>query len=70
MKTLKPGDLVRFTGNLPGFLPPYGTIGIIGEFRDEELVSGRMCYIKVIIPEEGRSYYVSPGSVEILSENR
>jgi len=65
---MKPGDLVRFTGKLPGFLlPPHGTIGIIEEYCDEELVSGRMCYLKVIIPEEGRSCYVSPDSVEIIS---
>ena len=70
MKTLKSGDLVRFTGKLPGFLPPHGTIGIIEEFRDEELISGRMCYLKVIIPTSGKSYYVSPGSVEIISESR
>ena len=65
---MKPGDLVLFTGKFPGFLPPRGAVGIIEEYRDEELISGKMCYLKVIIPEEGKSYYVSPGSVEILSE--
>lgn len=66
---MKRGDLILFTGKLPGFLPPRGTVGIIEEYRDEELISGKMCYLKVIIPEEGKSYYVSPGSVEILSES-
>ena len=65
---MKRGDMVRFRfGSNEGF--PHGTIGIIEEFRDEELISGRMCYLKVIIPTSGKSYYVSPGSVEILSES-
>ena len=68
---MKRGDMVRFKEKITkDYFLPTGTIGIIEEFRDEELISGRMCYLKVIIPTSGKSYYVSPGSVEIISESR
>ena len=65
---MKRGDMVEIVRTIEGF--PRGTVGIVEEFVDENLVSGRMCYLKVIIPEMGKSFYISPGSVEIISEAR
>lgn len=62
---MKPGSLVRIHGvdNLSHGL--HKELGTLLELVDQQLLSGRMCYAKVIL-HSGRIIYISPTSLEFL----
>ena len=59
---LSPGDLVRFRCSDDGDKH----LGILVEFIDTQLISGRMCYVKVVVPHTGEIRYLPPGFVEVV----
>jgi len=64
---MKPGDLVRI--HYKGDKDLDGVIGVIADYVDENLISGRMCYTKILLPDL-TFRYISPESLEILHETR
>jgi hypothetical protein len=64
---MKRGDLVKVHSRTDGDID--GRLGLLVDFVDENLRSGRMCYAKVMF-ENGSACYLSPESVEVISEAR
>ncbi len=62
---MKPGDLVQIRHHNDGDLD--GVIGVILDYVDENLRSGRMCYAKIMLPNLSVRY-ISPESLTVLSE--
>ena len=61
---MKPGSLVRFRVSHDG--PKH--LGILVELIDTQLVSGRMCYAKVVVPSTGDTRYLPPNFIEVINE--
>ena len=61
---MKPGSLVRFRCSDAGDKH----LGILVEFIDTQLISGRMCYAKVVVPSTWDTRYLPPNFVEEISE--
>lgn len=62
---MKPGDLVQIM--YKGDAELNGAIGVILDYVDENLRSGRMCYAKIMLPNLS-ARYISPESLTMLSE--
>jgi hypothetical protein len=62
---MKPGDLVQIM--YKGDAELNGVIGVILDYVDENLRSGRMCYAKIMLPNLSVRY-ISPESLTVLSE--
>lgn len=62
---MKPGDLVQIRHQGDGDLD--GAIGVILDYVDENLRSGRMCYAKIMLPNLSVRY-ISPESLTMFSE--
>lgn len=60
---MKPGDLVRFRCSDSGDKH----LGILVELIDTQLISGRMCYAKVIVPHTGDTRYLPPNFIEKIN---
>ena len=63
---MKRGDMVRITSNTDADID--GKLGTVIDNVDENLISGRMCYTKVIVmvPEKFVIRYLCPNSLEVI----
>ena len=67
---MKRGSLVRIHGidrSSEGFHGMLGTVIDLLELENSELISGRMCYAKVML-WNGNVRFISPASLEFLDE--